>query len=288
LAFMVPTLGPISLWYGGGFRFRGWSENPNQMALAVAAMPFFGWWFLQRSSSLIGKIACAVGIALCMVAGIATKSDGLRVAWVVSSGVIGLLMFYRVTARGRSRWLHISHVVIPVLLVMAVIFFGDELVARLSGVAEGIYAEGDQGEKRFTLWAHGLQAIAASPLFGFGPGAYSGYDGPFESFEAHNSFIDWGMSTGLAGILMYVALLGWITWQALRSRNVLLVGMVTTVIVASVFGYLLRHPDFWMVLVLVLILSERAIAFRERQADRSPREPRARSGMATPESSSVY
>jgi O-antigen ligase len=274
LTIVPAQLGPISLWYGG-IRFRGWSENPNQMALAMAAMPFLGWWLMRQTSGLFDKAVCALGIALCTAAGVATESDGLRVAWAASLGVIAALLFYRVTMRGRSRWLYISHIMVPALVVAIGVYLGDELVAYFSHVAEGIYAEGAQGEKRFTLWSHGIEAIRASPLFGFGPGPFSGSSGPFQGGEAHNSFIDWGMSTGFTGILLFVALLAWVVWRALWSREVTLVGMWMSVVVVSIFGFVLRQPDFWMVLVLVLILSEQAITSRHRPAGRLVLEPGA-------------
>ena len=271
LAMALPGLGPIEFWYGP--RLRGWSENPNQLALAMAAMPFLGWWLLRRTSGRFGKIACVLGIAVCMIVGIASQSDGLRVAWVASFGAVGSLLFYRVTARGRSRWLHISHVIVPAVVVIIGVFYADAIVEMVIGVADRVYAEGHQGEKRFTLWSHGIQAIGASPLVGFGPGSFSGYNGPFEDHEAHNSFIDWGASTGLTGIVVYLGLLAWAMSRALRSGESTLVGMLIAVVVTSTFSYLLRQPDFWMVIVLVLVLSEPVITVRERQAGRLTPEP---------------
>lgn len=264
LAIATPQLGPIRFWYGG-IRFTGWAENPNQMALAMAAMPFLGWWLLRNTSGRLGKAACSIGIAVCVGAGLATLSDGLRAAWLASLVVISGLLFYRATMRGRSRWFYASHVMVPALIVVIAVFLSDDLVEYLYRVAEHTYAEGDQGEKRFTLWVHGIEAIAASPLFGFGPGAFSGYYGPFEGWEAHNSFIDWGMSTGLMGILMYVGLLAWIAWRALQSRETSLAGIWVSVIVVSIFGYVLRQPDFWTALVLILILTDLSLAIRARQ-----------------------
>jgi len=281
VGLIAEQLGPIDLWYGR-IRFRGWAENPNQMALAMAAMPFLGWWLLQRSRTLVGRTACLLGIALCIVVGLATLSDGLRVAWAASVLAIGILSFYRVTMRGRSRWLVISHLIIPALIVIIGLFYGGAVVDHLSGLAEATYEQGDQGEKRFTLWLHGIEAIRESPLFGFGPGPFSGYGGPFEGSEAHNTFIDWGMSTGLAGVLLYVAILWWTLWHALRSRELTLVGMLVAVIVFSIFGYVLRQPDFWLALVLILTLSERGITLRQRQARHSRIEPSGQARRSAP------
>jgi O-antigen ligase len=272
LAMKTDHVGPIGLWFGP--RLRGWSENPNQLALTMAAMPFLGWWLLRRASSRFDKVACALGIAICIVVGVMSQSDGLRVAWVASFGAVSILLFYRVTLRGRSRWLHISHAIIPAVVVIVGVFYSDAIVDKLYEVADQVYVEGDQGETRFKAWKSGLEAIAASPLVGFGPGPFSGYDGrPFQHMEAHNSFVDWGASTGSMGLLIYLGLLAWGMWRALRSGEVALVGMLVAVVVTSTFSYLLRQPDFWIVVVLVLLLSEAVITLRERQARRSiPRD----------------
>ena len=82
IAHVTPDLGPIDFWYGP--RLRGWSENPNQMAIAMAAMPYLGWLLLRRTSSWFGKLAYALGIAASIAAGFASQSDGLRGAWVAS------------------------------------------------------------------------------------------------------------------------------------------------------------------------------------------------------------
>jgi O-Antigen ligase len=268
IAMVAPQLGPIRFWYAG-IRFLGWAENPNQMALAMAAMPFLGWWLMRRASGPFGKAACLVGIVLCVAVGVATKSDGMRVAWAASLGAIAAVLFYQVTMRGRSRWLHVSHLIIPVLVVVAGVSFGDEIAAYVTRVAEEIYAEADQGDKRFTLWRHGLQAISESALVGFGPGSYSGVAGPFEGREAHNSFIDWGMSTGAVGIAIYLGLLAWTVRRALQSGETMPIGMLISVVMVSTFGYVLRQPGFWMVLVLVLVLSERSILMRKLQSSQA-------------------
>jgi hypothetical protein len=264
-ATVTDSLGPIGLWFGG-IRFRGWAANPNQMALAMVAMPFLGWWLLRMSPGRVGKMACALGIAVCIIAGIVTQSDALRVAWVASLGAISALLFYRVTMRGRSRWLHISHVAIPAVVVIVGVAQGDAVVGYVTRVAEKTYAAGDQGDIRITSWLHGFEAIGLSPLVGFGPGAYSGLSAPFQDFEAHNSLIDWGMSTGICGIILHIVLWGWCLRQALRSDSVAFLGIMVATVVFAAFGYSLRHPNYWIVLLLVLTLSERRAELQSRQA----------------------
>lgn len=266
IANVAPEVGPVTFWYGP--RLRGWSENPNQMAIAMAAMPFLGWLLLRRASGWFAKMACALGILLCFATGFATQSDGLRAAWVAAFGAVGALSFLRVVRRGRSRWLYISHAILPAAVVIIGVFYGGALVDQLTRVAEGIYEEGGQGSTRVTAWQNGIQAIAQSPVVGFGPGAYSGLYGPFENFEAHNTLIDWGMSTGLAGVVLHVALWGWCLWRALKFRSAAPMGMMIALIAAVMFGYLLRHPSYWIILLLVLTLSEGQPPVRVRRAAR--------------------
>jgi hypothetical protein len=254
-AAVTETLGPVRFWFGG-IRFNGWAKNPNQMALAMVAMPFLGWWVLRQTPSRFGKTACALGIAVCMFVGIATQSDALRVAWAASFGAIGILLFYRVTLRGRSRWLHISHFLIPALVAVVGVFYGGAVMEHLFQVAEGVYVDRGQGDIRLSAWQHGIEVIGLSPLVGFGPGAYSGLYDTFEDFEAHNSLIDWGMSTGLTGVMLHLALWGWCLWRALRLNSVAFMGMAVAIMAFVMFGYLFRHPTYWIILVLILTLGE--------------------------------
>ena len=50
LSLLTSQLGPVHLWYGG-VRFRGWAENPNQLAMFMHPMPFLGWYLIQRTPS---------------------------------------------------------------------------------------------------------------------------------------------------------------------------------------------------------------------------------------------
>jgi O-antigen ligase len=254
IATVTPGLGQIDFWLGP--RLRGWADNPNQLGLAMAAMPFLGWLVLQRTSGLFGKIGCALGIAVSVVAGFATQSDGLRAAWVASFGAVSAMLFFRVTLRGRSRWLLISHAAIPAAFVIVGVFYGEAVVEKLDEISEGVYAEGGQGDTRLTAWRNGFEAMSKSPLLGFGPGAYSGLFGPFENVEAHNSMIDWGMSTGLIGVLLHLTLWGWCFWRSLQFKSTSILGMMVALVVCVTFSYFLRHPSYWIVLLLVLALTE--------------------------------
>ena len=256
IAMIVPRLGPIDFWWA--YRFRGWAENPNQMALLMLGMPFLGWHLLRRSRRSRHRIAYTLAIGCCVLVGVATASDGLRIAWAVTLGGLGVLAWYRaVLLRARGAVMYLSHLALPLLAVVLGYTFGDELVAQLERVSQETYEEGGQGSVRTTLWSHGIEAILRSPLVGFGPGSYSGLYGPFEGYEAHNMLIDWGMSTGGLGVLLHVGLLLLIAWRAFKANSLALLGLVASLIMFGMSAYILRQPIYWLLLVLSLTFTER-------------------------------
>ena len=240
-----------------GIRFQGWADNPNQMALAVVAMPFLSCYLIRRARRFMPKVIYVVAIAICALVGIATESDALRVSWALTvCGLLGLL-WCKAIFRGRGPWLYLSHILAPALIVILGVFTGEKLSMALERIAETLYnQEGGQGSLRLTVWHNGLRAISESPLVGFGPGSFSGVQGPFSRWEAHNSLIDWGMSTGILGILLLIALWSWCLLRAIKSGSAPLLGVMTSIILFSLFHYILRQPIYWAMLVLVLRLSE--------------------------------
>jgi O-antigen ligase len=272
VAGLVTTqLGPLSLWYHG-VRLRGWSENPNQLALFMLPMPFLGWYLLQQTRSVARKLIYLLAILVCAATGVATESDALRVAWAGSLGAIIVLLWYRAVFRGRSRFLHVSHIMLPLAAIAIAVGVGVEIAERVEDIGLEIYERGGQGSTRFRDWSHGIDAMFHSPLVGLGPGAHSGDKRAFQELEAHNSFIDWGTSTGILGIVLLLALLFWCAWRALRARAFALFGIVLVVTIDSVFGYSLRQPIYWLLLLLAVTLTEQkarqtAARFRLRQED---------------------
>jgi hypothetical protein len=265
VAQVSPTLGSISLWYAG-LRFRGWALNPNQMALFVVTMPFLGWYLMQYTHKPGSRLAYLVGIGGAIAVGIATQSDALRLAWAGTSVAVGSILWVQSLMRGRGRFLFVSYFLVPFLLIYFGTFFGHEIIFKIDRVVEGSYDEFGQGEDRMRLWSHGLDAIQRSPVVGFGPGAYSGQTGPLQGGEAHNSLIDWGMSTGILGVALHVALLAWCARQALRVSSLPLLAIVMALTLFSLLHYMLRQPLYWLILALVLILTER----RDPQQARAP------------------
>ena len=266
-------LGPIDFWYGRGTRFRGWSENPNQLAMFMVPMPFLGWYLLQRAQGLPRRLLDFLAISVCMAVGLATDSDALKVAWAGAAGLVGIWLWCRLLVRGRGNFLQmaIGCFVVPVLVLTFMGGLGDRLVAQFVEISEQVYEKGDRGQIGMMVLMNGLEAIRHSPFVGWGPGAYSGIYRSFDGFEAHNTLVDWGMSTGVLGMLLFLGLLFWCTVRVIRSGSPWLLGALVAIVSDTLFGYSLRHPMFWLMLVLIAALPE-PTARRTASSARLPRK----------------
>lgn len=263
----------LDLWYGGlGVRFLGWAVNPNQMALLLVLAPFLGLYILTAAFPGTGTGTALWGslTACAMAAGWATDSGALRVAWSVCIPLLAVIHGIAVL-RGAS-WR-------PLILLIACVLMAATMLALAAWVEsastpleaptgalgqragmdmesmELAYVKNDDVSVRSRLMVHGWEAFRSSPLFGLGPGAFSGLQRPFQGSEAHNSLIDWGTNTGLVGVAALLALVGWVAVQLLRAGQwALLVGLLALA-VFSLAHHVLRHPLVWGWLVLAARLA---------------------------------
>jgi hypothetical protein len=253
----VTEVGPVDFWYGA--RFTGLSNNPNQAALAILPVPLTALYFLAQSRTAWRKAWWAGLAALAGLVGLATLSDGLILAWAGCALMLGTVLLYRIVSARTGGVLRqgLLRVVIPLLLLACAGAVVPPALAIATGKAEELSGSA-QGSDRIHIWTNGLRAAGSSPLVGLGPGAHSGHDAPFEGFESHNTYIDWGASTGLLGICMYVGLLCWAGFRAFRDRSAARLSILLALVVFSTFHYVMRQPSFWFYLLVVAIAAEPA------------------------------
>lgn len=248
--FPFGSLGPLEPWYGP--RFRGWSENPNQVALVMSPVPFLALYQFRNSRRTPVRAMYLLFLVAGIVVGIASFSDALRLAWAVGAVLMVSHGWLLGLVRGRAPFGQavIRYAILPVLAFGLLILGGRAAYLQVQSAIEDIFTRRGQGSERLTLWRHGVEAMAESPLVGLGPGPHSGKLGPFRDFEAHNSFIDWGTATGIAGVLLLVGLL---IWAARRNAATpALLASLVALVVVSVSGFNLRHPTFWLYLLFVV------------------------------------
>ena len=249
---------PAYVW---GSRYSGWAQNPNQIALAVSVIPFVAIYLIQSAKWSFARGMTVLAGAV--VIGIASASNALMVAWALTAGGFAAALFsgrQNSTAKSRLAALPKPYrqgtLFLGSLIGVGIFIFGsfwvsDNLSALFYGQIRG--GSADQGSVRLALWSNAIEAFLMSPMFGLGPGHFSGLDGPFRGVEAHNLYIDWAASYGLVGVVALVCLfiIGFI--RALKANNIAFAGALVVLIIISMFHFYARQPIFWIFLLLPLL-----------------------------------
>ena len=241
----ISSFAGVELKYGW-IRFRGLADNPNQAALAIGmAVPFI-WW-----QSALGRVPTPLSltfIAAGVIVGLATYSEALWVAWALMGGVAIAHSPHSTGKRGKSIGVQLLLRLIKYLLVLAVFGAGlywlfSNVVTMYDGVGEGM--GNNQGETRFHLWSVAVEAWMYAPVFGHGPGHFSGVSGPFLGDEAHNLLFDWLASYGIVGAILFFGSLIYIATRLLLSKYFILLSLLGVLMLLSIFHFYARHPVFW-------------------------------------------
>jgi O-antigen ligase len=262
LAIPVTTqVGPVVIWAG---RFHGWALNPNQIAIALAPVPFLMLHRLHGGTPHRRRVALVAAGSVAV--GVASLSDALFLGWAIAGALSAAMVFVAALRRpqrsfGRAALLY---VLVPITLLLGAGAVGVTIVRRVDTIIASVYhGDREQGALRVQLWRHGLEAISESPVVGLGPGAHSGVLAPHQGSESHNSLIDWTASTGLVGMSLLGALLLWAVARAAATGSAGLVGAIVAMLTLSLFHYTLRQPLFWFYLLYVTTEAA-AIASRAR------------------------
>ncbi len=99
---------------------------------------------------------------------------------------------------------------------------------------------------RFRLWHDALYFISQSPVVGYGPGNYLNADiaGTLGNYEAHNTFLNLALQTGIVGISIVCFFT--IKLARLCRHDYLLLGMICSLLVFGCFHFVLRQPIYWI------------------------------------------
>jgi O-antigen ligase len=244
-----PAIGPVVL--DNGFRFSGLAENPNQIGMALVPIPFLSAFFLRQAGTLRGRLGYAANMVLAVWVGIATHSDATQVAWTAGVMLLVVLaLLNKIMGRAHPFYIAATLVAIGVLSLLIVVPtpIGAKLFAHLSA--------DDQGNQRMILWAEAIAEISKSPILGRGPGARTS-TAIAGVIEAHNSYLDLALSTGLLGAAVALGLVATLALRASLLARPLLWSAFMALQCFVMFHYVFRHPLLWFYMVLVTALAER-------------------------------
>ena len=263
---VTSVIGPVRL--DNGFRFFGPAENPNQLGMALVPIPFLCVLFMREAKTLLGRMGYASTLGLAFCVGVATDSDALWLAWVV-----GALLFATTVLLTK-----VAGRVHPALTIANLFGIGVLALVLLvvtpvgSGILERV-AEGDGGGRRTLLWTDALSSVLESPIIGRGPGSQTLLANVQATGEAHNSYLDLALATGLIGLGAAIWLMATLVLRASLLARPLLWSAFMAMQCFVMFHYMFRHPLFWFYVILMA-----SFAHRDYEARLRPR-PRPASGQ---------
>jgi O-antigen ligase len=244
-------IGFIDLYNIDG-RFIGWSANPNQtgfVALAALIVCVISYNSDFRSNRLI-QIAIVITILCSVIIGRASQSDSFTLSMAPLLAFSGLKAAEAFT--GNKATAIVLLIFGALLAVVAIFALQPEAVASAINRFVFDLQYGNQDVDRITAWTNGVRAWQESPILGHGPGGWSGFSGPFEGVEAHNSYIDWLTIVGLTGFVMYILFLLTIFKFSLFTDTFRYVALVA-ILIFGAFNFLMRFPIYWIA-IMVLVL----------------------------------
>lgn len=254
---------PEVFTYGSGVRFSGLSTNPNQLALALSFTPFASLLFFRRyvrnqTKGLKRYVFCGCFI-ITLTGGYFTGSSALLLSWFL--GFLVLIVGYLSTKNDPEEIKSVrTFLILSILMSLILILIFREVFPLFyqtssSQLANHIALETASVKIRWALLVNGILALHASPIVGFGPGAYSGIMVPFEGSEAHNSLLDWTLTCGLMGAVALLTLMIRLMQKLFVRGEVELISAFIAVGTFSQFHYVLRQPIVWFVIFLFVAIA---------------------------------
>lgn len=172
------------------------------LAVAIRRLPEQG---LARQKAVVSALASAVVIAVCLAALIRSSSRG-GILFMTLALMITAPWWQRLKRRSRKG---------PALTVAALllVLIGSLSWTRLPDLQERVAhlgaVEGLEGNTRVDLWRGTVASWKRSPILGSGLGAYRyviGMDKPASGAavleQAHNDWLEWGATSGIAGMVL--------------------------------------------------------------------------------------
>jgi hypothetical protein len=264
MGWNVIDLPSISPWYWD--RFRGWSENPNQLALSCCVTTLLAL-HLAATSAEFGRVLGLLGAIAPLIAGRLTKSDTFISVMILCCAVLLVLRLrHWLTVPKHGSNLRYALVLLLVIFAIPVAAsltpYGEAESGNIENFALGLAKDkgGDASEHtlglRLDLWKQAATLGIESGSLGLGPGPHLKppdgtlarvFDNPF---EAHSTPLDVFLQGGVFGL---AALFGFIASTAVlvyRARLDVLVTIVIGIASFSITHFVIRHPVVWFALAL--------------------------------------
>jgi hypothetical protein len=216
-------------------RYSGGANNPNQLGFYGTSLLFMLLMYVGRLKVILIIIVCSI-VMLSRSDSFALSLFTLLVAYIFLS----LFNFSKISTK-----LNLY------LYCLIFILFGLSLLYFWSKDILLIWESADEGNARVELYINSIRAVFSSPLFGLGIGSFSGLNGPFEGWEAHNTFLDLAMQFGVVFPFIIYLIFFKSVFHMIANKSFLLSSFLIAFIVNSLFHFSGRHFNFWIELAII-------------------------------------
>lgn len=274
---------PIQPWFWE--RFRGWSANPNQLALLCAVLGLVALHLAETTARPGRRLIAIIHMILPIYVGRMTGSDTFTLA-LVACGPIFVVVKLRAWLLRSDRQMAVhSEFAWIIMLGLPLLLFSLAPLVFVATADAGVFVKDlsknggkalqQESDLRFSLWTDAMQLGVNTSFLGLGPGPHleippsisevrSRTKIPLENiehpqqltvpnFEAHNSFLDVLTQGGLIAALAF----GWILvvcWRIVyKARTAGLTTLVCGLVIFCMTGLIIRHPIFWFAIALCLV-----------------------------------
>lgn len=281
-------------WYWN--RFRGWSENPEQLALLCAALAFVSLHVIETATKLRRKLVAVACAILAIYVGRLTWTDTFTIVLLAAGPIFVLLKL--------KAWLHSSERKMPLrsavawiailalpLILASVVPLVSSSAGRTTAVTDAMLKDNgrdaaQETELRLHLWKEAWRRGVESGMLGLGPGPHLNtpssivaaraveVEAPKDvlhpavngtpNFEAHNTTLDLFTQGGLLAVLAFLWLAGTALVNAYRTQFAGLAILIGGLFLFGMAGSIVRQPIFWFAIAFGLAASARTRPIRRR------------------------
>ncbi|MEO8317452.1 MAG: O-antigen ligase family protein [Bradyrhizobium sp.] len=273
---------PMDPWYWD--RFRGFSENPNQLAMFCAIITFLSLHFAESAVGTGRKLTAFLCTILSVYVGRLTKSDTYGL--ILITGVLLFVMLklrswlltperkftFRAAAAGTIVF------ALPLIGAVGLVFANlieIETLDLAKEMAKGTNEEtSETANIRLDAWSRAIDRGIESGMLGLGPGPHIEIPAVLvaarleateplyiehpqvngtPNFEAHNTFLDLFTQGGLIAVLSFTWLIATTFRLIYRIRLDALTVMLCGITILCVFHLVIRQPLFWFAIAFAMV-----------------------------------
>ncbi len=211
-------------------RYTGAADNPNQLMFYASSASLLLVIYQPKLSFILVPIITWITLK--------SASDAYTLTLFVTVAIY--LFIFLLFGKRFSFGVGISFAIMIGLSILYFIFtnYLEEIIL--------IWQAADQGGSRSSLLIHAFEVTLTSPIFGYGAGKYSGIDGIFQYWEAHNTYLDLSMQFGMIfPAIIYFVFFAFL-FNRIKNGFYLQAAFVAAFIVSGLFHFSGRHFFFWV------------------------------------------